>query len=712
MTRLFFAAIAFLFLISNIQAADRSEEIRAEMWNTTDKNFRVVDIPSKWATESAVIIAQLNRFEYRKALMARLLRYNEYNHFRIKLIDKNAINRYSEMSYYPNYTSSQGESVKVYVGFKVIKKDGREIIVDLASAVKMEKEVAGNKQSYYKLAIPNLEPGDILDYYICEETTRKIFSYIIFFDPVIYRLPREYPVLNHKLQFRAERKCYINLKSLNGAPNLKLVNDDTNDEQYYTLEGSDIDGIKEQRWLFPYRELPTIKFRAAYAATAGTASYFDLLLGKPGVAKTDVSKDELQDLARSMMKGIYDAKFLTKFAKNKLKGVTDPFEIATQAYYFYRDTYFIDSEVATVQGGRMPAIRQLPFVQMFSAFLKSKKIPHDIVMAAARNISSIDNVLMENEIDWLIRVKKNNQYLYFSSFDINTIPGIEPLLEGTEAYALDGLISPSKWKATKITLPVSTSKDNIADVLIRVQFSDMTKANISVKKSLKGKNKLDDQYAVMDLYDFEKEERKLFAIEDTYASSGISKKTFAAMKSAYQSKRAEYKVEALNEMLNGNFDFKTKNPGNLVIEQTGRFLASPALIYSFTFEADEVMKKTGPNYIIDAGKLIESQTKIEGDELERKTNIYFENARSFVYKVVIDIPTGYEVQGLDKLNQHVENKFGGFTSTAKEENGKVIIETNKHYDVNFVPKDQWPAIVNFLNASYTFTEQKILLKKK
>jgi len=711
MNRLFFIAIVFLFSISNVSAADRSEEIRAEMWNTVDKNFQVLDIPSKWSNESAVIIAQLNRFEYRKAVMARLLRYNEYNHYRLKLIDKNAINKYSEMSYYPNYTSSEGESVKVYVGFKVIKKDGKEIIVDLASAVKMEKEVGGNKQSYYKLAIPNLEPGDILDYYICEETTRKIYTTIIFFDPVIYRLPREYPVLNHKLQFRAERRCYINLKSLNGAPNLKLVNDETNEEQYYTLEESNLEGIKEQRWLFPYRELPTIKFRAAYAASAGVASYYDLLLGKPGVAKTDVSKEELEDFARSMLGSYYDAKFLTKFAK-KLKGVTDPFEIATQTFYFYRNTFFIDSEVATVQGNRMPAIRQLTFIQTFSTFLKSKKIPHDIVMAVPRSISSIDNILMENEIEWVIRVKKNNQYLYFSPFDINTIPGIDPLLEGTEAYAMDGMISPKKWKAVKITLPVSTSKDNIADVLVQVQFTDMTKANITVKKNLKGKNKLDDQNAIMDLYDFEKEERKLFTIENDYTSSGVSKKNFAAMKSAYESKRAEYKSEALKGMLEGNFDFKTKNPSNLAIEQTGRFLASPAMIYSFTFETDELIKKTGPNYIIDAGKLIESQTKIEGDELERKTNIYFENARSYVYKVVIEIPSGYEVQGLDKLNQKIETKFGGFTSTAKEESGKVIIETNKHYDVNFVPKDQWPALVNFLNAAYTFTEQKILLKKK
>ena len=122
MNRFYFVAIVLISFISNSLATDRSEEIRAEMWSTADKNFRVLDIPSKWANESAVIIAQLNRFEYRKAAMARLLRHNEYNHYRIKLIDKNAVNKYSEMSYLPNYTNSDGESVKVYVGFKVIKK--------------------------------------------------------------------------------------------------------------------------------------------------------------------------------------------------------------------------------------------------------------------------------------------------------------------------------------------------------------------------------------------------------------------------------------------------------------------------------------------------------------------------------------------------------------------------------------------------------------
>src|SRR5688572_30255303 len=126
--------------------------------------------------------------------------------------------------------------------------------------------------------------------------------------------------------------------------------------------------------------------------------------------------------------------------------------------------------------------------------------------------------------------------------------------------------------------------------------------------------------------------------------------------------------------------------------------------YGYTFETDALMKKTGPNYLMDAGKLIEGQVKIDGEELSRKTNVYFSNARSFVNTIAIEIPEGYKVEGVDQLNTKVQHKSGGFTSTAKVEGNKILIETNKYYTVNYVPKEQWKNVVEFLNAAYNFSE--------
>jgi hypothetical protein len=693
--------------LSPLFAAERADEIRTEMWSTSNKNFQIVETPKKWANQSAIIIAQLNRFEYRKAVIVSTLKYNEYNHYRIKLLDKNAVDKYSEMSYYENYGST-----KVYVGFKVIKANGKEVIVDLAKAVKMEKDVNGVNRSYNKLAIPGLEKGDVIDYYICEESSISSNSIIYFFEPVVYSLPREYPVMNHKLQFRAERRCFINLKSLNGAPELKLQMDEANEEQYYTLDVTDLDAVKDQRWAYPYRELPTIKFRAAYASGKAMRN-LDVLLGEPGIVKSSVSKKELEELAATMMATVYDIKMFSKFAKTNLKGVTDPFEIAKQAYYFYRNDLFGTAEANLVEGNGEPSISEVKFVDVFSTFLASKKIQHDIVIATKRNVSTIDNILMENEIDWLVRVKKGDQYLYLSPIDMYSIPGeINPLLQGTEAYALDGMVPFKKWDAKKITLPVTTKKDNRTEVTINVQLENLTKAKASVSKSLTGRTRAYDQNAFMDLYDYEKEERDRFKMDESFTGYSFYKKKYLAMKTAYMGKRPTYKTDALKGYLEQVYDFKAKATAEVIIKQTGRYDNAAAMMDEFSFEAEDVVQKAGPNYLIDAGKLIESQVKIEGDELNRSTNVYFDYPRSFAYHITIDIPSGYTVQGLDKFNQQQENQFGGFTSKAKEQGGKIVIDTEKHYDAYFVPKAQWSSIVAFLNSANSFTEQKILLKKK
>ncbi|MGC1240498.1 MAG: DUF3857 domain-containing protein [Chryseosolibacter sp.] len=710
-------SIVYLLLLfgssAHVFGADRGEEIRNEMWVTPDKSFKVVETPKKWNDKSAVIIAQLNRFEYRKPVMRNLLRYNEYSHYRIKLNDKNAITKFAEITFLSDRKdNSEGEYIRVYTGFKIIKPGGKEIIVDPSKAVKMEREYRGRVQSYNKLAIPNLEPGDILDYYICEETTRANANLIHFFDPVIYSLPQEYPVINHKLQFRAERKCYINLRSLNGAPELKLIADEANDETFYTLEGTDMEGMDNVRWVFPYRELPTIKFRAAYASAKAMSTY-DVLLGEPGKVKNTVTKKEVQDMVSTMLATVYDVKFLTKYAKKKLKNVRDPFELATKSYYYYRNQIFNDMESNLVEGkSPWTSMPQIKFVDVFSTFLASRKIPHDIVLGVPRNLSSLDDLLIENEISWLIRVKKGNDFMYFQPFDLNSLPGtLDPMLEGTEAYAIDGLVSPKKWDLKRITLPATQSTDNTTETEIQIDLSSFDKTNLSLKRTLKGGNKVPDQYNYMDPFDLRAEEGEKFEMTES-SNAYLGKKKYQAMKDAYLAKRIKDRDDQLKTDLESNYNLKITEVKNYKVDQTGRYESAPALVYRLDFTSDNLVYKAGPNYMLDVGKLIEQQTKVESHEVSRSNNIYYENPRSFRHTIEFAIPKGYQVQGLDKLNQKTENKFGGFTCVAREVDGKVVIETNKHYDVNYAPGTEWKQIVSFLNAAHNFNEQKLLLKKK
>ena len=93
--------VVLFAITSAIHAAppsEREEEIRNEMWLSSDNAFKVIETPKKWDDQSAVVIAQLNRFEYRKPVMRSQILYNDYKHYRIKLFDKKAVAEYSEIS--------------------------------------------------------------------------------------------------------------------------------------------------------------------------------------------------------------------------------------------------------------------------------------------------------------------------------------------------------------------------------------------------------------------------------------------------------------------------------------------------------------------------------------------------------------------------------------------------------------------------------------
>lgn len=706
--------IGAIFYATQSLATERDEEIRNTMWNGSDKDFDVVDIPAKWKNASAVIIAQQNSFEYKKPIILNELRFNQYHHYRLKLIDKNAVNKYSELT----FSSDAGRRLQVYVGFKIIKPDGKEIIVDPSTAVEMERSQNGRKESYKKIAIPNLEPGDILDYYISEEKVIKTDAKIYYFEPILHLLPRNYPVIKQKVRFDVQRRCFISLRSLNGAPDLDLIVDEENDEQHYYLEDADREAVPELRWFFPYRELPAIKFRAAYASGKALRQN-DVLLGEPGVVKKSVTEKELIDYIIYLKSNIYtDPKDMKKYVKKNAPKGAGNFDIAKIGYGYQRNNSLAYDEIKAVgweTNEYMNSVKDSPLQSMdrFSSFLAVHDIPFDEVIVIPKNISSLDDLLLEHELKLLIRVKEGDDYLYISPIDDHGIPGdIDGILEGADAYILDGLAKFKDWKPKRIKIPVSEPESNMETGELNVQIDpDFDQVNLSVKRTVKGHLKPYHQYVLLDYYDYEDEERSRYDMAESFKGTLWLKKNLETLKESYLSNREKKQNEQLKSFVGNEYNFEIDDVSGFNLLQTGRFEETSEMIYSFEATSKKLISKVGPNYLIDLGQLIEKQVKIADDELERKHSIHFSYPRAYKYVITLDIPAGYKVQGLKNFNFKVENKHGGFVSTATVKGDKVVIATYKHYDTIEAPAEDWPQIVDFLNAAHNFTEQKLLLKK-
>ncbi len=691
----------------------RSDEVKALMWSNTDKDFKVTQTPDKWKDEQAVILAKSNVLYFRKDPIVSNLNYDRFIHVRVKLQSTKALEDYAQFELEGSLI--QGSSrLDSYAGFKIIKPDGAQVEVPMTEAVKEKETYNGRQQETYKLAIPNLSIGDILDYYIVKEENINLGGAKYYtFDPVLFQLHSEYPIVKQKISFEVLRRCYINLKSLNGAPGFKLTQGD-DDRSFYYLEDLNRESVKEVRWLLPYRELPTIKFKVTYASPM-MAERLPFFIGEPGVLKSEVEIEEVKDLISyyynyiTLYGGLSISHIKSQLNK-KFKGVKDKDIIAREAYYALRNYEFAeDAEQRALNDFSLSTGVNRNLI-LLSSYYKSKDIPHEFIIGIPREVSPLNDLIFENEMSFMLRVKTPKPF-YIGRFDANSIiDEIDTDLQGEAVYSGAGTFAPAKWNLQTVTVPVVEAKMNRTAATYSLEFTDLSEgiAKVQAKKLATGVSRTYYQSAFTDFYSYIPEETTKYAMKE---SKNFEKK-IAKKRSDFMAARPEKFKTRLKESMDGEFDVPIEDISEPTVVQLGRWHDKPEFIFDFNFTLKGLTKRAGPNYLVSVGKLIESQVNIAEEEKERKYNAYLPAARTFDYDVKVKIPTGYKVTGVEKLNTKVENQHGSFTSNAIVEGDQLIIKASKIYKTNFVKKEDWKLLVDFVQAAYDFTNLQVVFEKQ
>ncbi len=724
---LLLAVLGFVFTT----IAQSKEELAAKefFWGKDDKYKNANEIPDKWKNESAVVIYKNINYDYHK--FGKRVTYKNSIRKRIKLLDKNAVEEFSKFSFKNRFRSTKGlytwrNKGKVFFAIKIVKPNGKEIAIDV------DKEAIAQDDGNYKIAIANLEVGDIVDYYFYSvEPFKSPYEYI--FDPVERTLSDEYPIMNFKLYLETENDFFINFKSINGAPKLKEIKTDKRNFRKYVLEASDIEKQDFPRWFYPLAEVPAIKMQTYFARSGKFENRATAFLPEnEKIIKSNVSQNEILEL--------YDTRFRPSGnigdVKGFLKGKTfhSNEEKVIAVYYYMRHYYltrFIEfMVVAKTQildnAFYMPALiqNQKEFVRYFTLFLAKNKIPYNIVVGTKRYNGNIKDLLIEENVDLVVRVNTKNK-VYASFFSPHTdINYISPYLEGTDIYLLS---ANKKGKMTEIKggkLPSSSYKDNLSFKEYKLKLNDdFSEIKIDVKTKLKGYSKTSDQYDRMIFSDYVYEDYKKYDTKDFISLL----KGYGLIIGKKKRQQTKQKLDAVITKLKGKQKkyFKEQTEAELSvgekdiedytykIEKTGRYGINTNFVFTEAFKLkNKYIKKAGPNYILEIGKFIGGQVKIKDKNRKRDANIYMTNPRSYDYKIILEIPEGYKVVGLDKLNKSVDNTTGAFISTAKVIENKLIIETSKQYKHNFEPKENWSKMLAFLDEANQFYNEKILLKKE
>ncbi len=706
----------FTFLTLQTQAQNK-EEIKQFFWGPKDAHAKIVDIPQKWSQESAVILFKNDYYNFHK--YGKSVTYTSAVRKRIKLLDAAAVKEFSEFSFSEKFYSSKGYKSRkgvTTVGIKIVKSNGKEILIDV------DKE-AKNIDEGKKIAISGLEPGDIIDFYYYMVESFKSWAEVGF-EPTENTLSDVYPVVEMKLQFETENDFFINFNTYNGAPEL-VETYNKGDDRKYELVAKDLEKNDFPRWFYPLCELPSYKFQVYFARSSKfEESARAFLSEKESIIKKTVSKDDVFNLYNSRFRPDTDISDINLFVKNN--NFIDDEEKVREVYYYTRHVYFTQYfEAMIAQQANMfyPFVlypnaiflnSEQQFINRFMGFLKRNDINYDIIIGTERYNGPISDLLIEKNVTLLLRVNtKNPIYLqYFSPF--TSADQFNYSLENTDAYALQISKGKKVIDAESTRLPSSTVKDNMSTNVIRVNLDeDFSGLKVNREVSYFGHFKDEEQSEKLQFYDYVQEDYK------KYGTASLMDRVKNKKKREQYEKEMEAIVNKLKDKTAESLKKETAEEYGFAIEDyayevksTGRFGSKLPFTCAEKFSIkNNLIKKAGENYLIEIGKMLTEQVEIEKKEKDRKNNVYLPFPRSFENEIIFEIPEGYTVSGIEKLNKNVINETGGFTSTSKVEGNKLIVKTVKYYSNYYEPNSKWSKMIDFLDAAYQFTQEKVLLKK-
>lgn len=202
-------------------------------------------------------------------------------------------------------------------------------------------------------------------------------------------------------------------------------------------------------------------------------------------------------------------------------------------------------------------------------------------------------------------------------------------------------------------------------------------------------------------------------IEEHQEYSGhwaIQNRAFMALTTGEQ--RADFE-----DYLTGS-GIEDKNVTKLDLENTDMNQTEYNLPYivKSTIESSSLIEEAGDSYIFQVGKIIGIQSELY-QERERTNPIEMQYPNQYNYSIVVHIPEGYNVEGLESLVIHKKLEKEGnilckWDSGYKIKGNKLTISIEESYYVNEFPIENYKEFRSVINAASDFNKASILFSEK
>jgi len=697
-------------------------KVRADVWAWDNPAFKNYIVPEELKKESAVMLARHRQVDA-TATKSNLfwgtpgkLCYTDIDRKMILINDQTALTHYSEFSFKEKniYGSSEtyyrNSSVTIF-GARIIKPDGSVKEIDVSKSSVSITEGKYEKEAYKKLAIPELQINDILDFFDCEIYELETFNipeqFIAFYS-------LDYPALHSSCCLTFGKNLTIEYRSINGAPQLSKTTD-TNGNIVLTAESRSIKRINDYnniRWLSPLRDLPMIRF--VVLQNASKTFYKPVNARAIGAHENVPYKTILEDAKHYLM--------LYKSTQLMIEDITYKVNETVRSIW-RREPNLSKEKIANLiytalnyewTGPKNNYYTPAIFILILDELFKEFGINSNIGFVTHKNSARIDEVLTYDDFMYLVAANNATQY-FFPPYRYR-VPGEIPSgLQGEHASTYVYTNYKGFWNEM-VTLPETTAEENMNKTLLQVSFNknDMQKIDLKRRSVWIGDVKNHVQPWLLLYEDWDNELRRFLKIEKSYIEElNMKKKTrklIPQVESNFAKNREKYSETIIKEVVQYH-GFAPETVKEYSFSSLGVTLDKPQLEYDISYTMSDFVRNAGKNIILDAGKLIGQQWNPTENDRNRNTDAYIPTRRIFENEIIIQIPDGYTISTVEHLNVNFSNEYATFEAVSFIENNSVNIKTKKTYHQIFIPKEDWHHFIEILDKTNTFYSSSVVLQK-
>ena len=726
--RILSVSLLSIIAVTNVSADDASDyrrfadETKAWVYSLDLPAFDVREIPDKYKNESAVYLAVYNGLTVLRntepGRMPGTIRFSRDKHIEggdlqrmlVYINDKAALEEFSEFDFATNVTRKYGVSRRKHrtaMGVKVIKPDGREIEIDTDEYIEV-REGKKNKESRRKLAVPGLEVGDIIDYYIY--VSHDIHNAHL--DPMMFILREDYPVMDYTVSLLLDGKLSSTYRLLNGAPDFVGYRDGMGNF-HLDMKLSDIPA-RPRLFYSDMLQSPAGKLYVYNREADGFTPKSSSMIGVVPNPSPSFIKNEWwamrekffypeagKDMLKSSLKN--GANALRQLSQALKSGEKTLEEVSDCAYNLLTFAYYVSDQ------GLSPLVFDIQLSSMLNVFVGDSLLS---VMTTPNYNEPIDVAASVFSLITGSALPGGKRY-YLPPQSILAPSELHPCYSGRIAHVLNKKQLKGEYPGTDtnfVALPDGRAMRNRKYSEINVEI-DGTTLSVNRKTSCSGVTKLPHLSLLSD-------EDVTNAYLDYFNGFGLDVAIKENGKKATD-RLARYADARIDQVDDFESEVKKFHRDVHIDSVKGSILAAgidpkaSKLVYEVDYNMHDLVKRAGKNVLLSVGKLMETQSELLKNDRERVDAIVTDAAKEYITRIAITVPENYTVSesSLEKLGRFVRNDAGEFVITSKFADGKLTIELLRRFGRRFLSADVWPDMVELLDAVSSWHGVTLLIEK-